>query len=151
MTDYERRFWAKVEKTDSCWFWTGAKIQGGYGSFTDGRGSSVPAHRLAYELLVGPIPEGLVIDHLCRTPGCVNPSHLEPVTVRENTMRGESGSARNARKTHCDNGHAFSISNTYLYPRSSRKRRCRACKREKQRQTRAAARELRAAVGERSE
>lgn len=80
------RFWAKVDTSGSCWLWTGA-VSGGYGSLgIDGK--QYRAHRVAYEWLVGPIPTGLFLDHLCRTPLCVNPVHLEPVTNRENVMRG---------------------------------------------------------------
>lgn len=83
-----------------CIEWTGPRIPGGYG-MTGGR----PAHRVAYEAARGPIPDGLVLDHLCRNRGCVNPSHLEPVTHRTNILRGVSPSARNARRTLCDEGH----------------------------------------------
>lgn len=85
------RFWAKVERTADCWEWQGSRDRGGYGSFNalGVRGSpTVLAHRWAYEALVGPIPEGLVIDHLCENPPCCNPAHMEPVTVAENTRRG---------------------------------------------------------------
>lgn len=85
----EQRFWAKVDRrgSDECWPWTGAKLQHGYGHLKVGE-SYPPAHRVAYELLVGPIPEGLQIDHLCRVRDCVNPAHLEPVTNAENGRRG---------------------------------------------------------------
>lgn len=86
------RFWAKVNKTETCWLWTGAKIGKGYGMFWIGptlrsEHFSV-AHRYAYQLLVGPIPHKKQLDHLCRVKLCVNPKHLEPVTNRENCMRG---------------------------------------------------------------
>lgn len=78
------RFWMKVQKSPDCWLWTAASL-GGYGVFTESHGGKQhKAHRFAYELLVGPIPEGLVIDHRCRTTLCVNPSHLRPVTIKQN-------------------------------------------------------------------
>jgi hypothetical protein len=83
----EARFWEKVDKTDTCWLWTGSSDRLGYGRFSTWPSVTL-AHRFAYELLAGPIPDGLVIDHLCRTPSCVNPDHLEPVTQRENLRRG---------------------------------------------------------------
>ena len=102
------RFWPKVEIPDGpddawedmCWSWTGAHIPGGYGSIgVDG--SQRGAHRVAYELLVGPIPDGLTIDHLCRVKDCVNPAHMEPVTSAENNRR------RSATRTTCKRGHPF--------------------------------------------
>lgn len=86
----EQQFWEKVNKTDSCWLWTGG-VGRGYGIFyrgADRGGSFTVAHRYAYEALVGPIPAGLTLDHLCRVRGCVNPAHLEPVTQAENVRRG---------------------------------------------------------------
>lgn len=123
----EERFWAKVEKQEGgCWLWTGAITSHGYGQFkVDGR--LVGAHRFAYELLVGPIPLGLTLDHLCRIRHCVNPSHLEAVTNRENTLRGEGITARAARVTHCPQSHPYDLFNTYVSPRGDR--RCRICAR----------------------
>jgi hypothetical protein len=85
------RFWSKVNKTDSCWLWTAA-TNGGYGVFglrSSGTGKWITrrAHRLAWEFLVGPLTPGMVLDHLCRTPACINPAHLEEVTNRENIIR----------------------------------------------------------------
>ena len=85
----KERFWAKVKKTDGCWLWTGWKNDRGYGNFEVDSTRTVKAHRFAYEVLVGPIPDGLTLDHLCRNPSCVNPEHLEPVTLRENIMRAK--------------------------------------------------------------
>lgn len=131
----QERFWEKVEKTDTCWFWRGETNRYGYGvlGFYDEnrRVGIAAAHRLAYEWLVGPISEGLTIDHLCRVRNCVNPSHLELVTRAENVLRGESAPAENARKTHCDAGHPFSESNTYITPAG--RRQCRTCQRERKR------------------
>jgi hypothetical protein len=94
-----RRFQAKVDVTASCWLWTGARTTGGYGLLkVDGRPEYV--HRLSYEHHVGPIPDGLQLDHLCRVRCCVNPAHLEPVTGTENIRRGEP-----ATRTHCPRGH----------------------------------------------
>lgn len=96
------RFWEKVEKTATCWLWTGA-ISGrtGYGSFClspafVGDRRLIGAHRWAYENTVGPVPKGLVLDHLCCVRRCVNPDHLEPVTYRENFLRGVQSSTRGA-------------------------------------------------------
>ncbi len=116
----EQRFWAKVHKTETCWLWTGSLNADGYGNFR-GRG----AHRVAYELVIGPIPEGHTLDHLCRVRHCVRPDHLEPLTLGENVLRGEGWSALNARKTHCPQGHAYTPENTLLYRDH---RYCRACR-----------------------
>lgn len=109
----ETRFWRHVDKAGDCWMWTASTITGGYGYFhlhTKPR-TEILAHRYAYELLVGPIPDGLTIDHLCRTPGCLNPAHLEPVTMRENNARSNNVTAQHARKTHCVRGHLLSGEN----------------------------------------
>jgi hypothetical protein len=123
----ERRFWRKVLIGDECWPWTGAQ-SGGYGNFWRG-GSTGRAHRFSYELMVGAIPKGLTLDHLCRNRACVRPDHLEPVTNRENIMRGEGVTARRARRTHCPKGHPFSGDNLYVTPAGVRH--CRACRKER--------------------
>ncbi|HSS09404.1 MAG TPA: HNH endonuclease [Acidimicrobiales bacterium] len=128
MIDIDRplaeRFWSKVKITPTCWLWTGNRNPNGYGilgiTVVPGRRTKVGAHRIAYELLVGPIPEGLTIDHLCRVRHCVNPAHLEPVTQGENTRRGG-----NAKRTHCLRGHPLDGENLYIKP--SGQRTCRAC------------------------
>jgi hypothetical protein len=105
------RFWASIKQDDEtgCWVWRGIKL-GRYALIRiDGR--LTPAHRFAYELMVGPIPSGLDIDHLCRNTRCVNPGHLEPVTTAENLLRGEGICAQNARKTHCVHGHPLTGAN----------------------------------------
>jgi|ERR1035437_1467721 hypothetical protein len=120
----EIRFWAKVNKTDSCWLWTARCFENGYGQFANGAGKTVRAHRFAYELLVGPIPPELKIDHLChnedtKCPGgtscvhrrCVNPSHLEPATQKANVQRGRLPGL--LRRTHCPKGHPYNEENTW--------------------------------------
>ncbi|MFF4489471.1 HNH endonuclease signature motif containing protein [Streptomyces sp. NPDC001544] len=133
----EERFWSKVEKTATCWLWTAYKNANGYGRFNSGgrHGRIVFAHRWAYEQRFGAIPEGLALDHLCRVRHCVNPEHLEPVTSRTNTMRGETIAARHATKTHCDNGHEYTPENTRIS--TGGRRCCRACVREFNRARRA--------------
>lgn len=116
------QFWAKVDKTGDCWLWTAACNPKGYGKFR----ATGTAHRIAYIDLVGPIPEGMELDHLCRVRNCVNPDHLEPVTSAENTLRGDSFAGRHARQTSCLRGHPFDTRNTRLY---RGRRVCRACER----------------------
>lgn len=93
----EKRFWAKVDVGD-CWEWTATRHPQGHGMFTPPQSNPVYAHRFAYELLVGPIPPGLTLDHLCRNRGCVNPDHLQPVTQRVNVLRGDAPAARTAER-----------------------------------------------------
>lgn len=119
------QFWSKVAKTDGCWEWQGSLTSAGYGR-TSVNGKTVFTHRYSYEQIVGPIPEGLVIDHLCRNRSCCNPGHLEPVTNRENVLRGIGPSAINARKTHCPEGHELFAANVYVAP-GTRERHCRTC------------------------
>lgn len=108
-----------------CWLWPGYLAKGGYAKGALG-GRRGMIHRLAYELLVGPIPQGLTLDHLCRVRRCVNPAHLEPVTMAENLHRGNTLPAINAAKTHCPSGHPYDVENTYVNPSTGR-RTCRAC------------------------
>lgn len=120
------RFESKFDKTDGCWLWKGSLVVNGYGRFRPhGKSQAVNAHRISYDIYVGRIPSGKAVDHLCRVRGCVNPSHLEPVSRNENTMRGEGAAARNARKTSCLKGHLFTPQNTYI--RQTGERTCRAC------------------------
>ena len=109
-----------------CWVWTAYRDRDGYGVVSDTSNRGRRAHRAVYELHVGPIPEGLQLDHLCRNTGCVNPAHLEPVTCRVNLLRGDTVNARNAQKTHCKRGHEFTPENTGRQPRG---RYCRTCSR----------------------
>lgn len=131
------RFWNKVNKTETCWLWTGTRTQGGYGRLRV-NGQLWVAHRYAYERLVGPIPAGLVLDHLCRERSCVRPGHLEPVTFTENVRRGNGGrpAGPGAKKSgrprnpdgsfvECPQGHLMSGAN--LYVRKSGARDCRKC------------------------
>ena len=125
------RFAARVAfspEPEGCWFWLGYHDKNGYGRVGH-RGKNLWTHRVAYELWVGPIPEGLHLDHLCRNTRCVNPGHLEPVTHAENLRRGYGVSARNARKTHCAHGHAYDEANTGTTKAGGRY--CKACAREK--------------------
>jgi len=136
MKEMTSRFWSKVACRGGCWEWT-ASLRRGYGRFSIGY-RTFPAHRVAYEMLVGPIPDGLTLDHLCRNKVCVNPAHLEPVTGVENTQRGPSGEF-NREKTHCFRGHPFDDENTRWGRTpvgSGWGRWCRACQREYQREYR---------------
>ena len=108
-SDANKRFMAMVKKTPGCWWWTGALNAHGYGVFRPyERTKQFGAHRYSYLLHRGPLTPGLVIDHLCGEPTCVNPHHLEEVTVLTNCLRSRSPAAENARKTHCKYGHPFS-------------------------------------------
>ena len=118
----------KVRKLSSgCWLWEGSHQEKGYGFFAVNQKVQI-AHRVAYEMFKGPIPEGLTIDHLCRNRRCVNPDHLEAVSIRTNTLRGEAVSAKNLRKTHCIRGHPLSGDNVYRDPKRG-VRNCRECRR----------------------
>lgn len=130
----EDRFFAMVQKTESCWIYTGAKQQGGYGTFGIGtrkaNKKSVLAHRFSYELAIGPLPpksSGMQLDHICRNRVCVNPSHLQLVAARVNTLRSPIAPASvNARKTHCKHGHPLEGVNLTVLANGDRS--CRTCR-----------------------
>jgi len=128
--DIERlRRQVSVSET-GCWLWQGrVHPRTGYGqAWFDG--TNRLAHRVMFTLVRGPIPAGLQLDHLCRVRHCVNPEHLEPVTARENTLRGVTLPAANAAKTECPRGHLYDTDNTYVDRRGGRH--CRACKAARQ-------------------
>ena len=113
-----------------CWLWTGARSGYGHGKF-NANGVPWQAYRYSYALLVGPISDGLVLDHLCHNALCVNPAHLEPVTREENSHRGGKGSWHNRKKTHCPQGHPYDLLNT-IFSRTKEgwmRRACRECAR----------------------
>jgi hypothetical protein len=140
----ERLLAKRVINSDGCWVWTGCASNGNhsatpYGYMSvDGRETVV--HRIAHEVWIGPIPDGLDVDHViargCRSTLCFNPAHLEAVTPRVNVLRGIGPSAINAAKTTCNQGHPFDEANTYTRP--SGKRDCRICNRRRVAEWRAA-------------
>lgn len=135
----EAGFWSRVTvKSNGCWEWTGSRDQYGYGSVKRWQGRYLGTHRVAYEMLIGPVPDGLQLDHTCHNEDlscdggrtclhrrCVNPAHLVPATHKENTSRGRAGQGKKrATSSHCGNGHEYAVVGFYL----SRRRRGRLCK-----------------------
>jgi hypothetical protein len=134
------RFMAKVRVDENgCWRWTAGHNRKGYGCFGMKR-QNMGAHRAAYMLFVGPIPEGLTIDHLCRVRDCVNPAHLEAVPHVVNVRRGTTGMYPHGHRTHCNHGHEFDDENTG-WRSDGGGRFCRACRREAMRRYQARNRE----------
>lgn len=127
------RVMSKVSVTgEGCWEYGGAgHKRSGHGMFgytVSGKTTVFYVHRWVYEQRVGAVPDGLVLDHLCRNPPCCNPEHLEPVTLGTNTLRGEGRTAVNARKTHCKRGHALAGRNLIVHPgKYGQQRQCREC------------------------
>jgi hypothetical protein len=122
--------WKRIAvDSGGCWVWTGGCNRAGYGRTThgDGRTRYTPVHRLVYKTVKGQIPDGLELDHLCRNPPCCNPDHLEPVTHRENILRGRTFGAANSAKTHCPQGHV------YDHVRSRGERACSTCIKQQRR------------------
>ena len=146
---FASRFWVKINKSGPppaarpdlgpCWVWLGEQLKNGYGRVrrysrnAEGQ-TNFTAHRVAYELAIGPIPKGLEPDHLCRVRNCANPAHLELVTHKINCLRGVSFAAQHARQTHCVNGHEFTPENTarVTNPKRDAWRKCKTCHRDRQ-------------------
>lgn len=132
-------FWMNVKRVPGgCWEWAAGRNEArrGYGQVKF-QGRVRQAHLVAYELLVGPIPAGLQVDHLCRNTACVNPDHLEPVTARENVLRSDAPSAIAVRTGGCARGHLLTPDNVYRRPSKPTKRECRKCMYEAQKARRA--------------
>lgn len=126
-----KRIATKIRFTAGCWEWVGAISKWGYGNVKDIENNCYRgAHRFVYEILRGPIPKGLVLDHLCRNTRCVRPDHLEPVTQAVNLRRGIGFVARQAEQTHCIRDHPFDDENTYLHKGH---RYCKTCRRDRNR------------------
>jgi len=130
----EEQFFAKVDAEGDCWQWVGCIRKDGYGQFRHAK-----AHQWSWRHLVGDVPAGMQLDHLCRNRGCVNPDHLEPVTPQLNILRGIGPTAVNARKTHCPQGHPYAGDNLRVYtrPNGVTSRYCRTCRSDDSKRRRA--------------
>jgi hypothetical protein len=135
MTELSDRVMSRVEvQENGCWVFTGTTVRGGYGQIRY-HGKTYYVHRVIHEALIGPIPDGFQVDHLCFNPPCCNPAHLEAVTRDENMARSRAGArganvaASNAAKTHCPRNHPYDEENTYVNAEGFRW--CRACRRER--------------------
>ena len=124
------RFFARVVEDGDCWRWVGAQRPDGYGNFIGGDGRTWAAHRWAYEFFIGPIPDGLHLDHLCRNPSCVNPWHLDPVTAAVNNSRIPPENRRQPNEL-CRRGHPMTPDNVRVNARGGRC--CLTCRREYER------------------
>ena len=137
-TTEEERFWAKVDKTETCWMWTAGTNRFGYGKFS-ARGKTVGAHRYAYILFNGSIPSGLLVCHKCDVPGCVNPEHLRldnsSGNTRDMVSKGRHGAHMKAG-THCRKGHEYAVVGTFVYNGKFPKRHCKECKRSAEKRRR---------------
>ena len=115
-----------------CWEFMGYRLPSGYGRVQRGDGVILATHRVSFEYFKGPIPDNFQVDHLCRNRACCNPSHLEAVTHRENTLRGVGAAAMNSRKTHCPKGHPYSGDNLIM---DGSNRKCVICRKAKYKKT----------------
>jgi len=131
---FERRFAYKVYERGDCWEWRGRQRPlDQYGTLCPVGSQTIYAHRVAYEMAKGVLPPGMTVDHLCKHPWCVRPSHLESVSMGVNCLRGNGPTAQNARTLYCKHGHVFDIANTYHRPDATTHRQCRTCNNERRR------------------
>jgi len=119
------RFWKHVNKTATCWIWKASKSNRVYGNFSV-KDVLFRAHRISYFIKNGEVKREFTIHHKCNNPSCVNPDHLQQISLKENTLLGNSFSAKEARQTHCKRGHKFTKENTYIFPNGWRS--CRKCR-----------------------